>query len=171
MRNVLAATLLVIGLAVAGCGGGGSPANNASNGNGEAAKSAQQVVADAVKAADAAGSLHMSGQVDASGRQIALDLNIVTKKGATGSFTLGGQKIDLVIDGTDAYLKAGAGFYQQFAGANGSAIGQMMAGKWLKFSTSNPQFGPLLGIASSKTIFDQMSSSGGKLTNKGTTTY
>ena len=169
MRNVLAGTLVVVTLALAACGGGGS--TPAGSSNGEASKSAQQVLADAVKAADAASSQHMSGQVSTHGQQIGIDLSIVKGKGATGSFTFKGQKIDLVIIGTDAYMKAGAAFYTQFGGPSGSSIGQLLDGKWLKFSTTNAQFGPLTGIASSSTIFDQLNSNHGDLTNKGATTY
>jgi len=168
MRVFLAGTLLALALAVAGCGGGGSPSS--SGGNGEAAKSAQQVLTDTVKAADAASSFHISGQISAA-QQVGLDLTIVKGKGATGSFTLKGNKVDLVIIGTDAYMKADAAFFTQFAGSSGGTIAQLAAGKWLKFSTTDPQFGQLTGIASSKSIFDAITSSHGKLKNKGATTY
>jgi hypothetical protein len=159
---------LLVVLVVAACGGVSSPSGS---GNGEASKSAQQVLTDAVHAADGASSQHISGQLTSHGKQIGVDLTVVKGKGATGSFTYKGQKVDLLIIGTDAYMKAGAAFYAQFGGASGSAIGQMLQGKWLKFSTKDPQFGPITGIADSKTIFDELTSTHRTLTNKGATTY
>ena len=108
MRKALAGTLLVVAFAVAGCGGGSSPSG--SGGNGEASKSAQQVLTDAVAAAKGASSFRMSGQVATGGQQIGLDLTVVKGKGAMGSMTLKGQKVDLVVIGSDGYMKADAAF-------------------------------------------------------------
>jgi len=170
MRAFLAGTLFVLALAAAGCGGGSSPSTNGS-GNGEASKSAKQVLTDAVHAAEAASAFHMSGQLSSGGEQIGLDLTIVKGKGATGSMTLKGQKVDLVIVGSDGYMKAGAAFWTQFAGSAGSTIAQMLQGKWLKFSTTNAQFDLVTGLAKSKSLFSSLTSSHGTLTNKGATMY
>ncbi len=171
MRAFVAGTLLVVTFAVAGCGGGSSPSAN-SSGNGEASKSATQVLADAVKAADSASSLQMSGNVSAGGQQIGLDLEIAKGKGAKGSLTLGGQKVDLVVVGSDGYMKAGAAFWTQFAGSEGSTIAQMLQGKWLKFPANNAQFKPLVAFSSPKAIFDQLQSGADShLKNNGATMY
>ena len=171
MRKLLAGTLLVVTLALAGCGGS-SPSGTTTNGsdNGEAPKSAQQVLTDAVTAAKAASSFRMSGQIATGGQQIGIDMTIVKGKGATGSMTLNGQKVDLVIVGTNGYMKAGTAFWTKFGGSAGSAIAALVADKWMKFPTTNAQFGLLTGIASSS-IFDQMSTIRGAITNKGATTY
>ena len=171
MRAFLAGTLRFGALAVAGCGGGSSPTGGPPvNGNGEAAKSGKQVIADAVKAAKAATSFHMSGQITTTGQQIGLDLTIAKGKGAMGSITLGGQKVDLLIIGSDGYMKASAAFWTQFAGSAGGAIAHLVGGKWVKFPTTNAQFGPIAGFANSN-IFDSVASSDGTITNKGATTY
>lgn len=172
MRNVLAGTLLLVALALAGCGGGSSPGNSTnSSGNGEASKPARQVLTDAAKAADAASSVRVSGQVTTKGQQVGLDLTIAKGKGATGSITLKGQKVDLVVIGTSGYMKAGAAFFQAVGGSQGAAIGQMLAGKWFKFPTTNAQFGQIAGFANAKSIFDRITATHGALTNKGATTY
>jgi len=171
MRSVLAGIVLVVSLVAAGCGGSSpSSAGGNGSGNGEAAKSAQQVFDDARAAADKASSFHMSGQISTGGQTVGLDLRIAKGKGATGSMTLKGQKIDLVVIGTDGYLKAGAAFFRQFGGSSGAAIAQLVAGKWFKFPTNNAQFGPFTGLAN-ESIFDKMASSHGALKNKGATTY
>jgi hypothetical protein len=169
VRKVLAGTLLVVALVVAGCGG--SSSSKGGNDNGEAAKSGQQVLTDAVNAAEAASSLHMSGQISSDGETIGLDLTIVKGKGATGSLTIKGQTVELVIVGSYAYIKAGAAFWTQVAGSAGSTIASLLGDKWLKVPTSNAQFGQFTAIADSKSLFDSLSSTGGTLTNKGATTY
>jgi hypothetical protein len=171
MRSFLAGIVLVVALFVAGCGGSSSTNSTNSSGNGEAVKPAQQVLADAVKAAEAASSLHVSGQISAVGQQIGIDMTIVKGKGATGSMTLGGQKVDLVVIGNDGYMKAGAAFWTQFGGSSGSTIAQMLQGKWVKFPMTNTQFAELTSLTDSKSLFDQLGSVSGTPKNKGVTTY
>ena len=171
MRAFLAGTLLVFTLVVAGCGSSSPGGSTKASGNGEASKSGQQVLTDAVKAAEAASSLRMAGTINTGGQQIGLDLSIVKGKGATGSMTLGGEKVDLMVVGTNAYMKADAAFWTRFGGSQGSAIAQLVAGKWFKFSTDNPQFAAFTSFADSKSLFDSLSSSGGAIANKGATTY
>jgi len=92
MRGRVAGALLVVASCVAGCGGGSSPNGS---GNGEASKPAQQVLADAVKAADAASSYHESDRLDPEASRD--DRTIVKGKGLIGSTTIGGsQKVDVV---------------------------------------------------------------------------
>ena len=171
MRASLAGTLLVFALAVAGCGSSSPSGSTNAGGNAEALKSGQQVLTDAVNAAEGASSFRMSGTINTGGQQIGLDLTIVKGKGAQGSMTIGGQKVDLVIVGADAYMNAGAAFWTQFGGTSGSAIAQLVAGKWFKFSTTDPQFSSITGLTDSKSLFDSLSSSAGTITNKGATTY
>lgn len=172
MRAFLASTLLVGVLFTAGCGGGGGGSQSTgTSSSGVAAKPATQVMADAVKAADAASSVHMSGQITTSGQQIGVDLSIVPGKGATGSITLHGDKVDLVLVGKKGYMRAPAAFWKQFAGASGAALGQLLAGKWLEFPATSAEFGSLTEVANSTALFNGLTASHGKLVNKGATTY
>jgi len=168
MRSFLVATLIAAGLLAAGCGGGGS---SSSGTNGEASKSGQQVLSDAVKAAEAASSVHVSGQIDAAGQQIGLDITLVKGKGATGSMTLGGQKVDLVVIGSDVYIKAGTAFWTQFGGTNGSTVAPMLQGKWVKVPASNTTFAELSSLTDSTTFFHGLGSVSGTVKNDGATTY
>ena len=167
MRSVLAGILLAVALVAAGCGGSSSGGGT----NGEASKSGQQVLKDAVKAAESASSVHLSGQVSAVGQQIGLDMTLVKGKGATGSLTLGGQKVDLVVIGTAGYMKAGGAFWSQFGGSNGSAVARLVQNQWVKVPTTDAQFGEITSLTDSKSFFDSLGSISGTATNKGATTY
>jgi hypothetical protein len=168
IRALSAGTLLVVAFLAAGCGGGGG-GSSSSQPSGEAAKPATQIVEDAMKAARAASSVHMAGQVAESGKQIGVDLSFVRGKGTTGTFTLRGTPVQLVLVGKQAYLRAGPAFWRQFKG--GTRAAQLLAGRWLKFAADNGQLGSLAAVANDKTLFDQLASEHGKLENQGATTY
>jgi hypothetical protein len=170
MRGFSVTALLVALVFAAGCGGGGGGggSSSAARSSGEAAKPARQVVSDAAKAAESASSVHMSGQVAASGKNIGVDLSLVRGKGASGSITLHGAKIDLVLVGKNGYLRAGADFWKQFGQAG--AFTQLLADKWLQLPAGGAQFGPLTGLANERALFDRLTIHG-KLVNQGETTY
>ena len=170
-RGLPVSTLLAVVLLTAGCGGAGGVGGGSSDSqpSGEAAKPATQVVHDAAKAAKAASSVRMSGQIAEPGRKVGLDLSFVRGKGATGTFTLGGTPVDLVLLGNHAYLRAGPAFWKQFSKAKG--VGQLLAGKWLKFEANDAQLGSLMSLASDKALFDELATNHGKLVNRGATTY
>jgi hypothetical protein len=177
MRSFLAGIVLALALVAAGCGGGSSNTTttngttNASS-NGEASKPAVQVLADAVKAADSASSLHMSGNVSSGKNPVGIDLSIAKGNGATGSMTINGKKVDLVIVGSNGYMKGDGSFWTQFGGAAGATIAQLLQGKWLKFPVNNAQFHPIIAFSSAKALFDKLKSGADKhLQNSGVTTY
>jgi hypothetical protein len=165
MRGFSVGALLLAVVFASGCGGGGS----STQASGEAAKPAKQVVADAVKAADAASSVHMSGQVVDGGQQIGVDLSIVRDKGATGTLTLGGAGVDLIVIGNTAYIRGGPDFWRRYTHVPG--VSQVLANKWLKFSANNAQLGPLTALTDDRAFFDQLSATNGKVANRGATTY
>ena len=167
MRGFSVSALLVALLFVAGCGGGGGSSSNGGS-SGEASKSANQVVKDAVEAAEAASSVHVAGQVVDSGEKIGLDLTLVRNKGATGSATLRGAKVDVILIGGSGYLRAGSDFWKQVPHAG--FVAPLLADKWLKIPANNAQFGSFVGLANEKKLFDKLKTHG-KLTNKGATTY
>ena len=167
MRGLSVSTLLIALLFVAGCGGGGGGGSN-NQSSGEATKSANQVVKDAVDAAEAASSVHLSGQVADSGEKIGLDLSLVRDKGATGSATFRGAKVDVVLVGDSGYLRAGSDFWKQVPHASFAA--PLLADKWLKIPANNGQFRSVVGLANDKKLFDKLKVHG-KLTNQGAETY
>jgi len=173
MRCFSAGLGLLIVLVASGCGGGGgSPSTSTTgSGNGEAAKSGKQVFLDATKAANAASSFHMSGQIATGGKNIGVDLSLVKGKGAKGSLTLGGLPVDLIVLDKNAYMKADAAFWKKYGGKSGSAVAQLVAGRWFKFPTSNPQFGGFAAFANAGSIFNALKTGNTTVTNKGATKY
>ncbi|HEY2355667.1 MAG TPA: hypothetical protein VGH79_12295 [Gaiellaceae bacterium] len=168
MRPFVATTVVAAVLLAAGCGGGSSP-----HGNGEATKSADQVLADAVKATDSASSLRMTGDVSSTHGPIGIDYSIARGKGGEGSLTLGGDKAQLIVVGHDGYLKAGPGGWNQLAGTGGAMIAQRLRGRWLKFPVDNPQFQPIVGFTDPKALVHQQMepTSDSVPTNAGVKTY
>ena len=170
MRSFVAGIALIVVLVAAGCGG--SSNSNSNGSNGEASKSATQALADAVKAADSASSLRLAGSLSSNGVPISIDLSVAKDKGANGSITLKGQKVDLLIVGSDGYMKADSAFWTQFAGSSGATIAQLLAGRWLKFPVNTAQFQGIVAFSNPKAIFDSLQSgAGSKLKNEGATTY
>src|SRR5207247_1978452 len=69
------------------------------------------------------------------------------------------------------YMKADAAFWREFGGSRGAMLAQLIADRWFKFPTTNAQFGPITGFATSKSLFGQLATDHGALTKKGATTY
>jgi len=135
MGRRLPLALLLLALTLAGCGGSGS--------NGEASKSASAILADARQAALATDSVRVSGTIHELDQTIGLDLSIANGGGG-GTMTIRGSKVDVVRAGDNAYIRGGAAFYQRLGG--GAAAARLLAGKWLKVPSSNPDFSPLVEL-------------------------
>jgi hypothetical protein len=153
MGRRLPLAFFLLAAALAGCGGSGS--------NGEAAKSASAILADARQAALAADSVRVSGTIHNAGQTIELDLRI-TKGDGGGTMTIRGSKVDVVRAGSTAYIRAGADFYRQ-VGA-GAAVGRLLAGKWLKVPTSTPNFAQLIELTDLHAFVGQALKPSGTLT-------
>ena len=154
--------LLLLVLAIAGCG-----SSSSSSGNGVASKSADEIVAEAKKAASGATSVHVSGSINNEGKQIGINLHLSTGKGATGSLTLQGENINIVETGSYFYLQAGESFYKSLGG---TAAAQLLRGKWLKAPLSSGEFASLAGLTNLSKLLGSTLSAHGTLTKTGTTT-
>ena len=163
--RVSALAVVLAAVFLAGCGG---HAKSSAKQNGEATKPASRVFADTKAAATSARSAHVSGNIVASGMRITLDLDITRDKGAKGSMSTNGLSFDLVRIGNAAYIRGSDAFYKHFAGA---AIAQLIHGKWVKVSTTQPRFRSLAPLTSVGLLFAQVSAGHGKLANDGKTTY
>jgi hypothetical protein len=181
MRKVLAGTLLVVALAfvLAGCGGSASSTTN-TNGttaprhasNGEASKSARQVLADAVKSTAKATFMRINGNVTSSGKKFGLNFLISQNgDGSKGILYPSGQAVGLIVIGKNAYIKAEPPFWKEFGGSPGEQLGKALNGRWLQFPTHSAQFAPLVAFASPQWIFSPLKSNVATLKNTGTTTF
>jgi hypothetical protein len=163
--RVPALALLLAAVLLAGCGGS---KKESSSSNGEAPKSANQVLADARAAATNASSTHVTGSIVTSGTPIKLDLSMASGKGAKGSMATDGLSFNLVRIGGTLYIKGTDEFYKHFAGA---AVAQLLHGKWLKASATQGQLKSLAPLTSISALFAGISSHHGKLVNEGAKTY
>lgn len=145
--------------ALAGCGSSGS-------GNGVAAKSAEEIVAEAKNAADGASSVHVSGSVNSGGSAVTLNLSLANGKGATGTISQNGSTFKIVIDGGTAYISGSDAFYRRLGGA---AAAQLLAGRWLKVTTSTPEFASFASLTNMRKLLDTVLVGHGTL-EKGATT-
>lgn len=165
------ATALVVVLGavlLAGCGGGSGGVTPPETGtNGEASKPATQVLADAVKAAKGASSVHLSGSIVSSGTPITLDF-AASKQGATGQMSTNGLPFSFVRVGNELYIKGSDKFWKHFGGA---AAAQLFHGKWLKGPATTGQFSAFGSLTSPTAFFAQLTTTSGKPVNDGVTTY
>jgi hypothetical protein len=156
-RVILGAALVV---ALAGCGGSSS--------NGEAKKPAEQVVADAQKAALAASSVHVHGTITDNGRPLKVDLTLVQGRRGKGTLAEQGLTFQLVRIGDVAYIKGSDAFLRQFAGA---AAATLFHDRWLKGSASSSDLSALAPLTDAQALFKAALGQHGKLANKGETDY
>lgn len=158
-RLVLVACVLPAAL-FAGCG--------SSSTNGERGKPAATILSDARNAATSAGSVHVSGTVNQSGRVIGLDLDLKAGQGGKGSMTLNGSSFKLVRIGSELYINASAAFYHQ-VGVSGAAL-QVLNGRWLKSSVTGGDAASFAHFTDIGQLFSTLLPSGGALVKGGTAT-
>jgi hypothetical protein len=150
-----------VALLLAGCGGGSSS-------NGEAKKTAQQVVSDAQQAAVNAASVHVTGSITDNGTPLTIDLTLLKGKKGKGSLSERGLKFELIRVGNLVYIKGSDAFLKQFAGASAAAL---LKGKWLKGSATSGQLGALAPLTDTAALFKAALGQHGKLANKGETDF
>jgi len=141
---LLACVFALALFALTGCG-------SSNSGNGLASKSAEEIVKEAKTAADGASSVHVSGSVNSGGSPVTLDLNIGAGKGAIGQISQNGSTFKIIIDGGAAYISGSDAFYRRLGG---SAAAQLLAGKWLKVSTSTPEFASFGSLTNMRKLLD-----------------
>lgn len=131
--------------AISGCGSSGP------KGNGVAAKSPEQILSAAKKAADEASTVHVAGTVSAEGLSLELDLAMVQGEGAKGKVSEGGLSFELVRIGNTAYISGSPSFYERFGGAEAA---KLLKGKWLKAPATSGQFATLGSLTDLRQLLD-----------------
>ena len=110
--------VLAIGLLLTACGSASS--------NGEADKTADQILADAVAALKSAKSVHLQGSGTTGGSgptsgSITVSADLASGGSARGEFSLAGAHLSLVSSGGKFYLK-GRDFFSKVAGAQAATV-------------------------------------------------
>jgi hypothetical protein len=159
-----ALALVLVSALLAGCGGSG----RAPKPNGEAAKPAEQVLADAKAAAAGAGSAHVSMDIDSNGTAVTANLSMARGKGAKGSASIDGIDFDLVRIGDTVYIHGSDAFYRHFAGAT---IAELLHGRWVKAPTTQPRFRSFAPLTEIGALLARINATPDKLVNDGKTTY
>lgn len=142
--------------------GGGSTQTS-----GEAGKSAEQVLADVVKAGESASSFHLSGQAPDAGKPLKLDFSFLHGKIASGSVTSSGVKFDVRVIGNTAYLRGNSTFWRQARVP--PRMTAILTNKWLKGSESNPQFSSFTRQYNAITFLNALNHAGALSSPAGTT--
>jgi hypothetical protein len=144
MRSRAPALVALTVALLAGCGG------SSAKSNGEASKSAEQILTDTRLAAQSASSVHYAGTIFENGTRIDLDLRLVAGKGGKGVIRLGGQRIDIVRIGSKAYFKGSTAFYREFGGG---AAAQLLNGRWLAASARTGDLASFTPLTDIKSLF------------------
>jgi hypothetical protein len=156
-RTRSATAALAIGLLLAACGGGG---------NGEADKTASQILADAVAALKSAKSFHISAKSAATGTDaLSLDLDLLTGGSARGKVTSGGATANVVVLGGKFYIQ-GRDFWNKFAGPQAATV---IGDRWA-ILPSNADTSGFVSFVNTDTLATCLGISHGTITKGGTTT-
>jgi hypothetical protein len=136
-RGIVALAVLGALLALAGCGGA-KP-----SGNGVAAKSPAAILQAAKAAAAQAQSVHVVGTIDAAGKPISLDMELLAGKGGKGKISEDGFTLQLVQTAGAVYINGSAAFYRHVAG---STAAQLLQGRWLKAPADSGELASLASL-------------------------
>jgi len=153
--GTLFTSVLITG-ALVGCGGGdgsasSSPSTPATTATEPAPSStppptpdlsslsAAQLSARSRAALDAARTFHVSMVATEKGETVAFDMNYGTT-GSHGTFTIGGQKVQMMVIRRAFYIKAPDTFWRQQFGAKADRMLAILSQKWLKVSITDKEF-------------------------------
>jgi hypothetical protein len=156
--NKLSVSALAAALTLAACGG--------SSDNGVSSKSPTGIVNAASHAIQGVHSVHIAGSILTRGTPIALDLHLVSGKGATGMLTSRGLSFKIISVGPYVYINGGSSFWHAFGNPT---VAQLLAGKWLK-TTATGNFATFSSLTNTRQLFAQIFSKYGTLAKGQTTT-
>jgi hypothetical protein len=153
--------LLAAAVLLSGCGGGGGGSDN-----GVADKSADDIVAAALDAAQNADSVYVHGGTTTGNQPIQIDMHLVRGQGGAGHLVANGLSFDLVRIGDKAYFKGDADFWKQFGGAT---LAQLLADKWVEAPAKTGDLASLTPLTDVGQLFNAILTNHGTL-EKGDTT-
>lgn len=175
------AVAVVAAVAVSACGSSSSRSSSSSSSssstsstssaaasNGVTSKTADQILSTAIKAAEAAKSVHVAGAIKSGSSSVGLDLSIVQGTGASGTISEGSASFKLVDVGGSFYIQPDPAFLLKFAHTNAAAA--LFKGKWLKASSTDASFASFGELTSIKTLMGSLTQAHGTLTKGATST-
>ncbi|MBQ0983849.1 hypothetical protein KBZ10_04785 [Streptomyces sp. F63] len=146
--------LLGLTAALAGCSAEQKDPDAGTNGIGKL--SAKKIEKRAVKAADAADAVRLSGNVVSKGRTYELDMRL-KEDGGSGRVTTGSSTFELLRVEKDLYLKADAAFWKDQQGepskADAEAAGKL-DDKYVKVPTTDPAYKQFSGFTDMGVLLD-----------------
>jgi hypothetical protein len=158
------AAVCALAVATTGLTGCGSDPDEGTNGVGKLEPA--QIRGRAMKAADSAGSVHLSGTVITKDGGVELDMKL-SEDGGRGEVTSGGTTFGLLRTGESLYLQAGADFWNQAAGGDGEGVegttAEKLDGKYVKVPEKDPAYKRFSGFTDMDTLLDGLLDLGGKL--------
>jgi hypothetical protein len=146
--------VLLLVLAIAGCGG------SSSSGNGVESKSPTQILEAAKTAAKSAASVHIAGSIVSEGKPISLNMELLAGKGGKGRIAQEGFSIDLIQTGGAVYINGSAAFYRHVGGATAA---QLLQGRWLKAPANSGELASLASLTDLSKLIDTALASHGTL--------
>jgi hypothetical protein len=150
----LALIAIALVLALAGCGG-------SSGSNGVESKSAQQILEATKAAASSAVSVHIEGSIQANGKPISLDMELLAGKGGKGTISQEGFTVQIVQSGGAVYINGSSAFYTHVAGPTAAAL---LQGKWLKAPAGSGELASLASLTDLGKLLDTALSGHGAVT-------
>ena len=148
-RSIAAACAVAALTLGAGCGGSGSSAPGAGSpsptptDNGIVNLPATEIMSRTQAALKKVPSVRLKGNGVGEGARFAIDLH-VSDTGGRGTITQNSQTLEILRIGTTVYIKADADFWRAQTG--NAAAAELLKGKYLKGSTSDPKVAGLAAL-------------------------
>ena len=154
MRHARVLTVLAgVVLALSGCGEGEGGESETTS-EAFAGQTPQQILEKASAAAGAAESVHMKGKITEEGESFEVDMTVSNAKGAGGSISLGGEKVELRQIGKTMYVKGGPV----------ASVSPKLADKWIKSSATGEDAAEFSSLTSMDKVFEEMLDPEGSVT-------
>jgi hypothetical protein len=122
---------------------------------GVAALPAKAVAEKAEAVLRAAKSVRLRGTMTADGDSTSFDLAYASG-GTTGSVTVGGAPVRLLMVGTTIYVQPSAQFWKRQAGARAAKIIKLTRGKWIETSAQDQRFAKFASLGKRNEFVDQL---------------
>lgn len=128
LRLPVLTAVVILALALAGCGGDDGPLTRARD---YAKGSGSAIASDARKAMQGLDAMHVAGQVSQGGNTVSVDLSVSGKGECSGTIGVGAGSIELRSVGGRAWYRADAAFWKVEAPDQAAEIARKVNGRWV----------------------------------------